>query len=200
MNERLCERCGEWYTEDVFFEKEHVRKNSYARRSICTGCRETARTDEKVNGNRALKKAQSAIGTHTPKLMGRGFIKSKQELIERYGWNDKQMAHDIEHAFGNGCPYCFQSFASMPHGMGDVTLDIVDRDKPPYYRTNVRWVCTTCNRAKSKTDPGLWAEKLAMWDRWRRRQELLRYDTFAGLPLFAQAGITSWPDSSVSKP
>lgn len=179
---RVCSACGGTYSE-VFFEKSGKSKNSYFSRTICIGCRLTRRTSEK-RYNRPLKKAQAAVLTHTPKLVARGLIQSAHELITRYGWNAQEMAHDIEHAFGNGCPYCCEKFATMPHGLGDVTLDIVDPTKPPYYKTNVRWVCTTCNRAKSRTPPEIWSEKLSMWAEWRRRQEDMRDDPWFGT-LFA---------------
>jgi hypothetical protein len=68
----------------------------------------------------------------------------------------------------------------MPHGLGDVTLDIVDPANEPFYKTNVRWVCATCNRAKSRTPPDEWAEKLAAWEEWRRIQEARRIDPWHG--------------------
>ena len=148
------------------------------------GCRLTARTTEKQQGRRTLKKAQAAVLTHAPKLQARGVIVSAEELVTRYGWRATEMAHDIDHAFKNGCPYCCEKFATMPHGLGDVTLDIVDPARPPYYKTNVKWVCTTCNRAKSRTPPELWAEKLAAWAEWRRINEERQRDPWHGT-LFA---------------
>lgn len=174
--QRTCTKCGGTYSE-VFFGRDDSVKSS--KRNRCIGCELTGRTTTKQR-NRPLSKAQSAIRTHTPKLTARGFIASVDDLIKRFGWNPHEMAHDIEHAFKNGCPYCCVPFATMPHGLGDVTLDIVDPSKPPHYKTNVRWVCATCNRAKSKTPPDVWAAKLAAWAEWRRIQEAKLNDPWYG--------------------
>ena len=80
------------------------------------------------------------------------------------------MTHDIRHAYENTCPYCWQPFEDMAHGLADLTADIIDPRREPYYRTNVRWCCMTCNREKQKTDPDLWEKKLEMWARWRVNQ------------------------------
>lgn len=178
ISQRTCKQCGGSYST-VFFRT----KNSWSKHVVCIGCELTGRTTEKQR-NRPLKKAQSAVKTHAPKLIKRGVIVSEQELIMRYGWNAIEMAHDIEHAFKNGCPYCCEKFATMPHGLGDVTLDIVDTDRPPFYKTNVKWVCITCNRAKSRTSPDVWSEKLAMWAEWRRIREAKLIDPWYGT-LFA---------------
>lgn len=171
--QRTCRECGEVYT-DVFFEQSGVSKNSYLpKRAICIGCRQTAR-DAAKRDKRPLKKAQAAILTHTPKLIAKGWITSADELTTKYGWVADEMARDIERTFADHCPYCLESFGTMAHGLGDVTLDIVDPTRAPYYKTNVRWVCITCNRAKGRTSPDIWAERLVMWARWKKRQEWIR--------------------------
>ena len=171
MVQSTCKVCGGLYTE-VFYEKNRVGKNSYLRRAICIGCRQSTR-DEFKGRNRPLKKAQAVIKTHAPKLIARGKIGSESELATRYGWSVPEMVQDIINATKSACPYCLKPFSTMPHGLSDITLDIVDRDRPPYYKTNVRWVCTTCNRAKATTTADVWAERLAMWAEWGKRQAWL---------------------------
>lgn len=180
MISRTCNVCGGTFSE-VFFRSRGDKSSCH--KPTCIGCELTRRTDEK-RCNRPLKKAQAAVLTHTPKLMKRGLISSAQELITRYGWNAQEMAQDIAHAFADACPYCREKFDTMPHGLGDVTLDIVDPENPPYYKTNVQWVCMTCNRAKARTPPEIWSEKLAMWAEWRRRQDAMQNDPWFGT-LFA---------------
>ena len=115
-----------------------------------------------------MASARNAVMSHAYRLARAGVVGSGADLAKRFGWNLQAMAHDIQHAFKNGCPYCRQPFVEMANGLADVTLDIIDPSKPPYYATNTRWCCLTCNRAKSKTDPSRWAKKLLWWDEWRR--------------------------------
>jgi len=146
-------------------------------RSTCIGCELTARTD-KTRESRERDKARRAVRTHFEKYrrehreQGKypwmAGITSQGEFAQRFGWDVAQMAHDIEHAHKNGCPYCRQSFAEMAHGLADVSFDVIDPSKPPYYRTNVRPCCLTCNREKNRTAPDLWGAKLQAWERWRR--------------------------------
>jgi hypothetical protein len=137
----------------------------------------SART-EKKRESRAREKARRARRSHYEKyrrehreqgkhpwMVG---ITSPQQFGDRMGWDIDQMAHDIEHAHANGCPYCRESFASMAHGLADVSFDVIDPEKPPYYRTNVRPCCRTCNSEKKHTPPDLWGAKLQAWEKWRR--------------------------------
>jgi hypothetical protein len=105
----------------------------------------------------------------------------------QYGWKVDQMAHDIEHAHKNGCPYCHRSFSEMGGGLSDVSLDIWDPQKQPFYALNTRWVCRTCNKEKQRTPPELFGEVRMSWERWERHQTALRADPLAGLPLFQAA-------------
>jgi hypothetical protein len=105
---------------------------------------------------------------------------TKEEFAERFDWDIDQMAHDIEHAATNGCPYCHRAFALMEGGLHNVSLDIVDPRTPPYYTTNVRWVCKTCNSAKGEMTLAQFGEHLANWAKWERRQQQLRKDPWTG--------------------
>jgi len=147
------------------------------------GCEQQERDDRKRR-NRPKAKARNTFYHHADKFIQAGKAESRREFAELYGWDIGQMSHDIEHAYGNGCPYCHQSFAEMGHGLSDVTLDIIDTEKPPYYTTNVRWVCATCNKEKQRTPPELWGAKLIAWEKWRQQQERIKNNPFCGLPLF----------------
>jgi hypothetical protein len=187
--ERLlqCRECRGWYGE-VFFARIGSGKNSGLKTCRCIGCRLTRRTRAKNEGQRFIVKARNAIKTHSERFLKSGIIASATELADRFGWKHDRMAHDIEHAVKNGCPYCCRPFAEMANGLADVTLDIVDPAQSPYYATNTRWCCMTCNRAKSKTDPNLWSEKLRWWDEWRKRREVMEADPMFDT-LFEGVGI-----------
>lgn len=170
QNHRRCARCGQTFDESFF--RRNAGSNcspQRARRYVCRGCEQTRR-DEIKGRNRPRSKAHGAIRTHADKYIRLGLVQTKAEFCERFGWDVAQMEHDIEHAAGNGCPYCRKQFSSMAHGLADVTVDIVDPQALPYYRTNARWVCSTCNKAKHDTPPEEWARTLENWAKWERAQ------------------------------
>jgi len=169
---RRCSRCGGVFDE-IFFSR-NTRGSAIANpsnwRSVCNGCQQTGR-DTVKRGNRPLAKARATTRTHSRKYIGRGLASDLADFKDRYGWDDQQMAHDIEYQSGNGCPYCHKQFSSMAHGLADVTLDVVDPQALPFYRTNCRWVCSTCNKAKRDDPPELWARKLQCWAQFEATQK-----------------------------
>ena len=168
-----CSRCGGYYAP-VFFRRRSDQQQMVTRRGahhfVCIGCELTARTEAKRR-DRPREKAKRSYDAHADKFVSAGLIANRAELATVYGWAVDRMAHDIRHVYENTCPYCWQPFADMEHGLGDVSLDVIDPEREPYYRTNVRWCCVTCNREKSKTPPDEWELKLTMWARWRRQTE-----------------------------
>lgn len=160
-----CRQCGVVY-HPVFFRNALTTAVVKYKRTTCIGCELTARTEAKQR-NRPREKARKALGSHAARFIREGQAHSVKDFCERYGWTIERLAHDLAHTYENTCPYCWQPFVEMEHGLADVTLDIVDPARPPFYRTNVRWCCATCNREKQRTDPELWEIKLAMWRRWR---------------------------------
>lgn len=193
ISQRTCKECGATYYGDevdaMFQLGKGVKYTSHpTRHAICNPCKVTARTQAK-EVNRFLIKARGTIKHHAQKWAKaedpkQRWVSSAAELIDRFLWNETRIAHDMEHAWQNGCADCEQKFQSMPGGLHDLTLDIIDRDAPPYYGTNTRFVCTTCNRKKSKTPPNLWGAMKAGWARWNKRQEWL-----AAQPRWRQEGL-----------
>ena len=94
-------------------------------------------------------------------------------MREVYGWDPERMAHDAEHVYSNSCPECSKPFKGMGHGLNDMTLDIIDPQKQPYYNLYTRWICMSCNRAKSSTPPDEWGQRRAYERKWFRRQQLI---------------------------
>jgi hypothetical protein len=141
----------------VFFEVN--RGGRYTRiptpKAVCIGCLQTER-DNLKRYNRPKAKARNTFYRHADKFIKEGLAGSREDFAQRFDWSVKQMAHDIEHTYKNGCPYCRQFFSEMGHGLSDLTLDIIDPEKPPYYTTNVKWVCSTCNKEKQRTPPEYW--------------------------------------------
>jgi len=91
-------------------------------------------------------------------------------LEKLYGWDLVQMAEDAQRAYAHKCPGCRKAFSGMVHGLGDISLDICDRARAPFYLNNVGWLCVTCNRAKSQMTPDDWAEFCIGRDIWIRQQ------------------------------
>jgi hypothetical protein len=151
MQTKICRRCGGTFEEAAFFRKDRSLYASSESRShtICIGCEQTAR-DTRKQGNRWLDKARDTLRRHADRFLQKGLIQSKLDLVSRYGWDVGRLAQDAEHAYRNGCPYCHRLFKEMTHGLSDITLDIVDPGGDPYYSTNTKWVCQTCNREKGR--------------------------------------------------
>lgn len=171
--DKQCSRCREWFTPEVFFRRTSTHMHM-RRMAVCIGCENTARDNHKQE-NRWRQKARDTSNRHADKFIERGLASSRADFAERYGWNVDRMAHEAEHAFGSGCTYCGHRYLSMGHGLADITLDIVDRDAPPYYATNTTWCCATCNREKGRTPIHLWGAKLVAWSKWRQRQAELAW-------------------------
>lgn len=170
QHQRRCIRCGETF-DLSFFRRAHSQlqvRDTHHR--VCRGCEQTSR-DTAKQANRPRVKARGALRTHAARYRRKGLNLTDREFAERFGWCIDTMAHDIEYQAGNGCPYCRKQFSSMAHGLADVTLDIIDPSKLPYYRPNVRWVCSTCNKAKGATPPEEWGRMLESWAKWERRQQ-----------------------------
>ena len=180
---RTCKKCGGTYSE-TFFQSHcnHTRIVTF-KNNVCIGCQQTAR-DEKKYVNRPLVKARNTYFSHARKYIERGIIQDANDLRRLYGWDIPQMAHDIDHSFKNGCPYCRKKFADMEGGLHSVSLDIINPVSPPYYETNVRWVCLTCNKEKQRTPPDIWGARLQDWKHWRERKTSMELNPFFGLPMF----------------
>jgi len=134
--------------------------------------------DKQKRGNRALPKARNILYSHCERYNRRnGTALKPGGFARKFGWDLKQITHDIEHAFHNWCSYCESPYSGMEHGFAAVTLDIIDPAQPPYY-TNVRFCCSTCNKRKGQMGPTVFGKFLASA---KRRREFLNssYGTLA---------------------
>jgi hypothetical protein len=149
-------------------------------KGVCRRCEQTARDNQKRK-NRWDVKARDTIRRHatnlTKKRAARGLAPvTKKDLINKYGWDPKVVAHQAEYQYGNGCGYCHDLYASMGHGLADITLDVQDPEKEPYYRTNTTWCCMTCNRRKGRMSPEEFEADRRITAAWRRQQEQAEMD------------------------
>ena len=160
-----CKECGGWYDRDAFFRKNPGGRKAHisAYRQICIGCETTTRTKRK-KADRWLAKARSTIYRHAKK-----YGRTSTEFIRVYGWEPARVAHILEHAHDNTCPYCTDSYKDMPDSKWQVTMDIVNPKRQPFLTINTQPCCQTCNREKSNTDPEVWARKLVAWREWKAR-------------------------------
>lgn len=183
---KTCRECWTTYEDDeievMFTSWSRVDKNSYQHHT-CNGCKQKGRDEEKER-RRSTAKARNTLYTHADKYIEKGLAESRKDFARKFRWDVQQMAHDIDYAFGNGCPYCRKNFADMANELFNVTLDIINPGDLPYYGINTRWCCATCNREKSKTPPHLWGAKLRAWEKWERQQKRLQIDLYAGSPIF----------------
>jgi 5-methylcytosine-specific restriction endonuclease McrA len=161
---RSCNRCGTVYPdhlESVAFRLvgNRVRDASRTHRlGVCRPCEQTRR-DRIKKVNRWAVKARDTIRRHAMRLG-----KTRVELVTRYGWDPDRLAHDAEFQYSNGCNYCGSQYRDMGHGLTDISLDIVDPRSEPYYRTNTKWCCQTCNRKKSDRGPDWFEGDRQVWE------------------------------------
>jgi hypothetical protein len=129
-------------------------------RRVCRACEQDVR-DARKRDNRWATKARSTTKRHADRL---GI--QRDDMVVVYGWDAKRLAHEAEHAYGNGCGYCGHPYISMGHGFQDITLDVIDRSRPPYYRSNTKWCCQTCNRKKGTLSPEEFEQDRQVWELW----------------------------------
>lgn len=176
--DRRCRRCGTLYPARLVGrafrtvgDRQRVRDTSRTQRRIgvCRPCEQTAR-DTKKRDDRWLVKARDVIRRHAVRLRDRWPGLTVDELVRTYGWEPKRLAHDAEFQYDNGCSYCGQPYQDMGHGLSDITLDVQDPTGKPYYRTNTKWCCQTCNRKKGKSDPEAFEADRQIYELWTEQQ------------------------------
>lgn len=165
---RRCEQCGGWYDQDIAFQHKRQRQSyNYVYiviDTICIGCRQAARDKEKAN-DPWLVKARSSIDHHARK-----YGLSSKAFCRKYGWEPGRLRYVLSHAYENTCEYCYHPYKEMRNGIADITLDIVDPEQPPFYPTNVKPCCRTCNTEKGTMSPERWNRRLIYWDQWVEQQ------------------------------
>lgn len=188
---KTCRACGgEWdleacYRRDSSKSRRSAGAPAEQYRAQCVMCDITERNDPTPE-ERAKRKAQNSIVLHAEK-----YNLTPTEFSRRFGWEISRMVYDIMHGHENTCPYCYERYASMGNGLTDITLDIVDPKREPYYRTNTRWCCGTCNREKSLMAPHLWDIRCAAWPIYMKRRDEIRKNPTWGLPLFSPPTLLS---------
>ena len=176
MTEKRCKECGGTYPIE-FFPKQgrHTRMP----KTICFGCRQTLSDAKKKSlTGRMRKKVASTLRLHARK-----FGYEVNEFCLRFGHKVEEWLHKLQHAWANGCPYCFGNYREMAIGLAAVTFEMIDPGKPPY-ATNFQWACATCNKEKQKSPPEEWGAKQAGWRMWPIQQEKIREDPYKKFPLF----------------
>lgn len=139
---RLCPRCGFWLPGDSFRSRDISREHWS---EPCIPCEQEQRDARKL-ANRWVEKARVTRRGHAKRL---GIPVATLE--HHYGWELPRMARDLEHAYAGDCPGCGTPFASMPNGMQDLTVDVIDRGGAPVWGVNTRPLCQTDNRRKGIT-------------------------------------------------
>lgn len=181
IRRKKCKRCGYEGDEEAFFRQNRTKVFGQVylpKRAVCIGCELTARNDPSPKA-RALRKAQNSICNHAEK-----WGMTPAAFSVRFGWEPDRMVHDLLHVAENTCVYCWSPYGDMGHGLDDITIDIIDPEKDPYYHTNAQWCCRTCNAQKSTLSPELWSRRLIEWRRWRAWMARIEVNPTHGLPLF----------------
>ena len=142
LQAKRCMECGTVYFGDevnaMFATVTVGLDRRVYPKTTCNPCRLTKRTQVKSQ-NRFVAKARDTIRRHTVRLSQ--WVSSTGDLADRFGWEVKRVAHDMEHAWKNGCPDCGNLFSTMVHGLGDLSVDIIDPANPPFWGINTRIMC-----------------------------------------------------------
>ena len=168
LMKRQCWECGGWYFE-AFFRSARV---GYARiandpgRRRCRGCERTTRDAYKA-ANPFRIKALGLIRRHADKYIRIGDVQSRAEFMNEYRFNLDRVEGSLKETFADGtgrCEACHYTYTSLP----DVTLDIHDRARRPFFEINTKWLCAECNSEKSHSNPDEWGAIVWSWDEWTR--------------------------------
>ena len=165
MEDKKCKECRKTYPIS-FFRINSNGHTSMPKRARCKGCEQNKRD----TGCRYKRKARSTRRNHA-----KSYGMSVADFTKQFGWDNDQLAHDFEHAWKNGCSYCRHPYSDMSNGLRDMTVDIVDRSRPPHYRTNVKICCSTCNTKKGRDAPDEWEDDIrchAIWAENKRQRDL----------------------------
>lgn len=156
--ERVCKKCGFRAPEEWFWKRMDVEYD-IQRRQVCPACLQEER-DRHKKDNRVVVKARNTLYTHSRK-----YGMEPNEFAAKYGWSIQQITHMFAHDYTNLCHYCHTPYETMENGLSAITLDIIDPEREPYFATNVRTCCRTCNTKKGHMTPEAWALDLIMWQR-----------------------------------
>lgn len=168
INRRVCSKCkteavGDEEIAAAFRSAQNTKQKTY-RATACNLCIITAHTQAKER-DRYLVKAQNTRQKHAKK-----FGVSVATLRDDLGWIDIEMSEDMKAAHIIPCPECGHAYRSLD----DLTLDISDPERSPFYPSNASWMCRTCNTVKSRTPRHLWDARKRYERKWQAQQKRLR--------------------------
>ena len=163
-DELKCRECGGRYDPEWF--QSHTKNDGTIVFDLdCLLCAQSKRD----NTDPFYRKAYDATRRHAEK-----YKMPMKEFQEEYGWDVKKIAHEMKHAWENGCGDCDEPYQGMENGLRELTLDILDPTKEPYYRTNVRIICNGCNQRKSSMSPERYERFIKYGKKWKRNQTVKR--------------------------
>jgi hypothetical protein len=139
VGHQICNRCRTPYPPHLV--ELAFRGHQSCRKRVCCMCERATRQNQR---DRFLVKGRSLLRRHSE-----GLKISRDELVTVYGWDPRILAQDAEHQYAGRCNYCREPYL----GLADITLDILDRRRKPYYRMNTKWCCQDCNRDKGVMTP-----------------------------------------------
>jgi hypothetical protein len=176
---KQCWRCSGQYPEEFFPVRRGLNAFKPERRGVCDGCLPKAR-DKTKQANRWLVKAASTARRHAKKYIDKGLATSVEGFCKKFKWFKDKIAHALEYASGNGCQECGRKFSTMGNGLSDITIDIIDREKLPFFGLNTRIICGTCNREKGKTAVDKYGAKQLGWRLFEENEKRRAADPYYG--------------------
>ncbi len=181
---RRCKRCGGNWDIDFFrvSQAKQEKKSGDADPSkrlqrlngVCIGCENTD-NDRRKEEKRSWTKAVSCCRNHRVSYNKKnGTNLTTPEFKAKFDWDPSRMAEEIDRLWEGACPSCDELFQAKPKlGFGNITLDQIRPDDPPHYRTNVRWICQTCNTRKARVEPSRFSAQQVIWPKYMEHRRYL---------------------------
>lgn len=174
---QLCRRCRKRLPATTdFFRKHRTVNGTVQLHKVCRMCESARRHGE----DRWIRKARSTIYLHRDTYAWE-YEKAPDRFphwdgkpltfAEAYGWNTTLIAGEMEAAFNGPCKGCGYPYKAMGHGPRDLTVDIIDPTREPFYAYNARLVCESCNSHKGKKTPDEETRLSRAYVRWAAMAE-----------------------------
>jgi hypothetical protein len=165
IERRTCKRCGTTAVgrdeiEAAFAVSHKFRQHTDGkyRETVCNVCRIEMRTSKKER-DRFVVKAENTTSKHAKK-----FGLAVSILRSELGWN--RLAADMRSAYQQCCPECNHPYQSLD----DLTIDISNPERDPFYPENASLMCRTCNTSKAKTPRHLYDARKRFDRKWQQRK------------------------------
>lgn len=174
---RVCKRCRKRLPATTdFYRKDKTLSGIAYLHAVCRMCEAARRHRE----DPWIGKAWRTIRLHR-EAYAKEYEKASERFshwdgnpltfAEAYGWHARLIANEMKAAFNGPCKGCGIDYKTMGHGPRDLTVDIIDPTREPFYAYNTRLLCESCNSHKGKKTPDEETRLKRAYVRWAAMSE-----------------------------